>query len=159
MTHPLTWMDESMSDQCSKLPVCASCPLRFIIKRKRPKLSEGQKLKTESHGNVLRPLVSQLPNSTSSQSAILYFTSPSVDERELSAFRKPGRSSITDNSTWQYLSKVFLFFFNDSVTHYSMPFILSDEAIFKVNKERAWLQTAHIMSKICQMYKIGRFLG
>lgn len=74
-----------MNNLSPKLLVCASCPLRFIIKRTRPKLLEGHKLKTESHGNALGPLVSQLLNSTSSQSAILYFTSPNMAECELSA--------------------------------------------------------------------------
>lgn len=75
-----------MSNRCAKRPVCTGRPLGFIIKRKGPKPLEGHKLKTESHGNVLRPLVSQLLNSTSSQRAILYFTSPSMDE--LSALEK-----------------------------------------------------------------------
>lgn len=99
---------------CSKLLVCAGCPLTFIIKRKRPKLSEGHKLKTESHGNVLRPLVSQLLNSTSSQSAILYFTSPSMAECELSALGNQAgvklQTTVNDNIYPKFRFVFCLFF-------------------------------------------------
>lgn len=86
---------------------------------------EGQKLKTESHGNVLRPLVSQLLNSTSSQSAILYFASSSMDECELSALGNQAGVQLQTTANDNIHPKFF--FLNDSVTDYSMSFILSEQ--------------------------------
>lgn len=61
---------------------------------------EGHKLKTERHGNVPRPLVSQLLESTSSPSAFPHFTSAHM-AKWLGAFcfRKPDRAKLQTHLT------------------------------------------------------------